>query len=109
MDKIKRLEQTASKLLSRYKSPNFSRELTNQDVKILLFQYALKGRFSEASIDDLEGLHEKLALLTQQEMRVIDLKYFQGRSLRAIGRQMNSHHHTIARLEQKALRTLKKL
>jgi hypothetical protein len=70
----------------KFKLTKNSKEVTNTDIQIALFQYASSGIVpNEYGEKQLEWLHEKLASLDKSDMEFLTLFYWEGKNLTEIG------------------------
>lgn len=82
--------------------PNY-KELSNQDVALALAHYKVMDEEAQ------EGLDEKLASrLNADEMKIISMRFFEGKTLEFIGRQFGWDHNEAYRKIERILSKLRK-
>ena len=86
-------------LVSKKFKQNSSRELTNQDIQIALYQYSSSHPSSnEYGEKNLEWIHDRLTRLTERQMDMITLRFFKAYSLSDIAEEMMINHpETVSR------------
>ena len=82
-DTQNRLIKQSRLILSKIKR-KVGKELTNQDIPILLTNYSLHN-VSEMKEHEIEELHDRMTRLTITEMDLINLRHWCGRTLDEIG------------------------
>ena len=85
--KEKLLKQYAL-VASKFK-PSRSKEISNQEVMIALYQYSTsEPSTNEYGERDLEWLHDRLVLLTQDQMAVIKKRFWEAKSFAIIANEL---------------------
>ena len=74
-----------------------SRELTNQDIQIALYQYSIGGLDNERNQSQIEWIHSQVAKLTKEEMEIIRLRFWEGMSLEKIAQATASNPSKVYR------------
>lgn len=87
-----------------------SRELTNKETELLLYQ-ALDNKWRENwSINHeeaIESLHQSLTNLNESQMKLLTLRYWEGLSIRQMAKLLNKPTTTIYREIQNCLEILR--
>lgn len=89
----KKIASQAHLVFKKFK-PTSSREVSNQDITLLLAEYSTNftGTLSEEKI---EQIHACLIKLSEGQMQVVKLKYWEGKSLREIGDIVGKSHQWV--------------
>lgn len=83
----------AKRVLRKLKPSKRPRELSNQEIEIALYQYSTSGGVpNEYGENVLEWLHEKLCLLSEEQMAILKKRYWEAKSFAVIGNEMGHLH-----------------
>ena len=107
---IKQFDLVSKKFKPKKNREESNRELTDFEVQVALYHYSTaKDSFNEYGEKNLEWLHDRLATLTERQMDIIRLKFWEGRSLYQIAEiMMMKHHEAVSRELHKIYEVLKK-
>lgn len=83
----------AKRVLTKLKPKKNSREITNEEIEIALYQYSSSGNVKNEYGDEMfEWLHERLCLLSQEQMDILKKRYWEASSFAIIGNEMGHFH-----------------
>ena len=92
-DKIlRKLALQSSRVLKKIVGLKSQREMSNEEVEILLYNYSTQDFREQIPEEKLEKLHEALASLSEEEMVVIKGRYWEAKSLVVIANELGHYH-----------------
>lgn len=108
IDKLRnKLLLQAQRVMKKIKPKRDSREISNSELTIALFQYAVSGDIPDEYGLKREWLHDKLAKLTPEQMELIRLRFFEGLSYNEIGKSTGHNQKYAERHLKEALDVLR--
>lgn len=101
--------QKASLVAKKLEKRPGSREVTNQETALELYAETLTSpmEITPERQADLEALHERMTRLSQRQMELIRLRYFEARLWSEIAFEMGIDEREVLRLHKRALKKLK--
>ena len=107
IDKVRnKLLLQANRVLKKFK-PTTSREISNSELMISLYQYAVSKDIPNEYGDKMEWLHERLVKLNETQMEMIRLRFWEGMSYRQIGDKVGHNQMYVLRKIAEALNVLR--
>jgi len=80
-------------LVSEKFHAEFSREITNQEIQVALYQYSTsEPSHNEYGEKDLEWLHKRLVKLNKEDMSIITKRFWEAKSYAIIGNELGHPH-----------------
>lgn len=100
-----KVEHQAHLVFKKFKQSN-SRELTNQDVQLMLAEYATTF-LQVLRPEEVDKLHTLMARLNEEQMMVINMKFWKGMTEREMATELNRSPSWVHRKLHEALSAMR--
>lgn len=100
-----KITKQASLVLKKFRQKKNSREITNQDFAISLYAYATNN--DNISEEKLEILNDRISRLNEFQMRIIRLRFWEGKTNQEIGDLIGKSEGTVRNIIKKCINKMK--